>query len=268
MRKYWQIFKLSLQDYFVYRTNFVLWRLRSFIFFLTLIFFWQAVFSGRESLFGYGQNQMIAYVLGIAFLKALVLGSRSFDELPGMIKDGQLTKFMLKPVSISKYLFSRDLLAKLLDVSFSLVEIFLVVRLLNLDFYFPQNVSTYFIFALISVLSVVLYYFIGIFVSSFAFWFEEVWATRWLFGIIFLEFLSGVYFPIDVLPKGLVRIINLTPFPYLVYYPLKVWNETSGILEKSPLQIVLIMTFWVVVIYVFSGIIWKKGLKQYSAYGG
>jgi len=268
MGKYWQVIKLSLQDYFVYRTNFVLWRVRSFIFFLTLIFFWQAVFSGKQSLFGYGQDQMIAYVLGIAFLKALVLGSRSFDELPGMIRDGQLTKFLLKPVSISKYFLSRDLLAKALDVSFSFVEIFLVVKLLNLDFYFPTNTSTYFIFILVSLLSVILYFFIGLVVSAFGFWLEDVWATRWLFGIIFLEFLSGVYFPIDVLPRSLVKAINLTPFPYLVYYPLKVWNEASGVLEKTPLQIVLVMTFWVFVTCFLSGKIWQKGLKQYSAYGG
>lgn len=259
MGKYWQVFKLSLQDYFVHRTNFVLWRVRSFIFFLTLIFFWQAVYSGRNSLFGYQQDQMIAYVLGIAFLKALVLGSRSFDELSGMIKDGQLTKFLLKPVDIFKYFFSRDLLAKLLDVSFSLVEIFLVVKLLNLDFYLPKSASTYLVFILVSSFSVVLYYYIGFIVSSFAFWFEEVWATRWLFGIIFLEFLSGVYFPIDVLPKGLVRAINLTPFPYLVFYPLKIWNEALGALEKTPLQIIFVMLFWIIFLILFPVKFGKKG---------
>ena len=266
MRKYWQVFKLSLEDYFVYRTNFILWRVRSFIFFLTLIFFWQAVFINKEALFGYSRSQMLTYVIGIAFLKSLVLGSRSFDELPGMVKDGQLTKFLLKPVSIYKYFFSRDLLAKLLDVSFSLVEIFLVVKILHLDFYFPQNTETYFLFSLIVCLSIFLYFLIGLIVSSFAFWLEDVWATRWLFGIIFLEFLSGVYFPIDVLPKGLVRIINFTPFPYLVFYPLKIWNESGG--NVLPLRIILIMLFWIVFSFIAVNIFWKKGLKKYSAYGG
>jgi ABC-2 type transport system permease protein len=111
-----------------------------------------------------------------------------------------------------------------------------------------------------------LYFFLSFFLSSVAFWTEEIWATRWLFGIIFLEFLAGAFFPIDVLPLGLQRIIYLTPFPYLVFFPLKVWLEqlSSGLIGQS----LVVCGFWVVVFYWLARWLWQKGAKNYGAYGG
>ena len=79
MRKYFQLAKLTLEEYFAYRFNFVLWRFRSFVFFLTLFFFWLAIYQGRTELLGYQKVQMLTYVVGVAFLRGVVLSSKSAD---------------------------------------------------------------------------------------------------------------------------------------------------------------------------------------------
>lgn len=260
------VFKLTLEDFFVYRLNFLLWRLRSFLFFLTLVFFWQAIYQEKDLLFNYSQEKMLSYVVGIAFLRGIVFGSRSLDEVPGLIKGGGLVSWLIRPVSLFPLFFSRDLAVKFLDLIFIVVEVSLVVKLLDLNFYLPQHLSSLFLFAIALFLSVFLYFSIGVVISAFSFWLENIWAVRWLLGIIFLEFLSGVYFPLDILPDFLQKIINLTPFPYLLYFPLKIWTEQVDFV--SALRIVLILISWLIIFIFLGEKIWRKGLKDYSAYGG
>ncbi|MFC1727035.1 ABC-2 family transporter protein, partial [Patescibacteria group bacterium] len=109
-------------------------------------------------------------------------------------------------------------------------------------------------------------FFLSVFISVTAFWSEEIWATRWLFGIVFLEFLAGAFFPIDVLPSWLSRIIYLTPFPYLVFFPLKVWLEQLSLILIY--KAIIVCSLWLVVFYFLAKWLWQKGVKNYGAYGG
>src|SRR3989338_5306856 len=76
MSKYIQIGKITLLEYLVYRLNYIFWRVRSVIFFLTLFLFWLAIYKNTTSVFGYSQSQMMAYIIGIAFLRSVVFASR------------------------------------------------------------------------------------------------------------------------------------------------------------------------------------------------
>ncbi len=265
MRRYFQVIKITFQAIFVYRLNFILWRFRSFIFFLTLLFFWLAIYGNRTEFLGYQKAQMLAYVIGIAFLRSIVLGSRTAD-LAGQIKSGALTKLVLRPINIFSYSFSIDLTDKLLNIFFTIFEIGLVLTILKIPFYFPKDLTFVFLSFILVVLATFLYFFLSMFLSIIAFWTEEIWAARFLFGLIFLEFLAGAYFPIDVLPEWLQRIVYLTPFPYLVFFPLKIWLE-----QLSPLiamRAIFICSLWLVFFFWVARFLWRKGVKNYGAYGG
>lgn len=265
MKKYLQLAKLTLQEYFVYRLNFYLWRFRSFVFFLTLIFFWLAIFGTRQEFLGYQKSQMLTYVVGIAFLRTIILGSRSADLGP-QIRSGELTKLLLKPIKTIRFWFTRDVVDKLLNFFFVIVEIAVVLSILKFSLIFPQSIITYISFIVLSLLAVFLYFFLSFTLSVVAFWTEEIWATRWLFGIIFLEFLAGAYFPLDVLPSWLTRIIYLTPFPYLVFFPIKIWLEQLDTGEI--VRAIFICLIWLIFFWWLATFLWKKGAKNYGAYGG
>jgi len=266
MKKYWLIFKLTLEEYFVYRLNFFLWRFRNIISFLVLFFFWEAVYQGKGEIFGYQKEQMLTYIVGVSFLKALVLGSGTAD-FAGMIKSGEIVgRFLLKPWRVVVVLFFRDLPAKILDVTFAFLEIFVVARIINLPIFWQKNLSTLFLFILVIATAFLTYFAISFLLSLIAFWVDNVWAPRWLFGVIFLEFFSGAFFPLDVLPKTLVNLINLTPFPYLVYFPIKIYLGKIPIFDI--IRILFLMFFWLLALFYLVSFVWKKGLKVYSGYGG
>lgn len=265
MRKYVQLAKLSLEEHSVYRLNFILWRFRNLILFLSLFFFWLAVYGQRAEFLGYQKAQMLTYVIGIAFLRGIVLSSQT-DDLAGQIKSGELTRVVMWPIKMFSFWFSRDLVNKSLNLFFTVLEIGAVLLIFKFPFYFPLNPLTYLYFLIFVLLAIFLYFFLSLFLSATAFWSDEIWATRWLFGIVFLEFLSGAFFPIDIFPAWIVNLINLTPFPYLVFYPLKIWLEQLSFLLIF--KGFLICLAWIGIFYGLVSIIWRKGIKNYGAYGG
>lgn len=265
LKKYWLISKMTLEEYFIFRLNFILWRFRSLVFFLSLFFFWLAVYGDRMELLGYQKSQMLTYVVGIAFLRGLVLAARSTD-LEADIYSGRLTSFLLRPQSIPKFYFFRDLADKLLNIGFVILEISLILVLFKFPFYIPQDLGTIIWFIGLIVLAGLLFFIINIIAASLAFWTEAMWAPRWLLTIILLEFMSGAFFPLDVLPQWLAKLASFTPFPYLIYYPLKVWLNQTSVMEN--LRILAILVFWIGVCFYFFRKMWHSGLKNYSAFGG
>lgn len=265
MRKYWQIIKATFEEYFEYRLNFLLYRFRSFISFLTLILFWLAFYGKSEMILDYKKSQLLIYVIGVAFLRSIVLATRSYD-LAGQIRNGQLTKLLLQPLDIFNFWFTRDLADKILNILFALVEILIVSKIIGFNLTFPKDPFVFLIFIVLIFLSTLLYFYLSFLLSVSAFWTEDVWATRWLFGVIFLEFFSGAYFPVDILPSWISRIIYLTPFPYLIFYPLKIWLGQVPV--EAGIKIIFISLFWLILIFMVSNLIWKKGVKNYGAYGG
>src|SRR5262245_15639282 len=108
LRKYWQIFRISLTERLVYRADFFLSTVLRFLPMLTTILLWEAVFRGsdRAELGGYNRDEMIAYLL-------LVHISRMFSSMPGLafgiardIREGTLKKYLLQPIHLLPYLFT------------------------------------------------------------------------------------------------------------------------------------------------------------------
>jgi len=265
MKKYLQLLKLSFDLYTTYRFNFVLWRVRQFAFFASLIFFWQAMYSNTTNVLGYNQSQMLTYVVGLAFLRSIILATRTSD-IASEIKEGTLSRFLLKPIGFYQYWASLDTIDKIFNLGFSLIEITVIVALFNFSFYIPHEPMTFLYFGIIVILATVLHFFMSIILSFFAFWTEDIWAARWLFGIIFLEFFSGAFFPIDMLPVTVQNIIYATPFPYLLFFPAKIWLEQLSVTQI--IQSIVICGLWTVAFAYMANYIWAKGSKNYGAYGG
>jgi len=95
-----------------------------------------------------------------------------------------------------------------------------------------------------------------------AFWLEDTWILKVILMVI-SSFLSGAILPLDLFPPALVEILKWTPFPYLSYYPIKIF---MGV-EPNYLFAIGVMTGWMALITYCNHLIWKKGMKLYTAAG-
>ncbi|MCZ0932951.1 MAG: ABC-2 family transporter protein, partial [Oligoflexia bacterium] len=69
--------------------------------------------------------------------------------------------------------------------------------------------------------------------------------------------------PLDLFPKTFVDILLWTPFPYLIYFPVK-------ILMGDPVSSSFcfsVLFVWIVILFFVTKWIWKKGLSLYTGAG-
>jgi ABC-2 type transport system permease protein len=229
--------------------------------------FWWAVTGNRKEVFGWQESQILTYILGVAFLRSLILSSRTID-VGGEINQGNLTNYLLKPLSFIKFWFSKDLADKCLNVFCSVTELAIFLLIIKPHLVFQSNPSLLFLFFVSVIISTVLYFYINFFLGLITFWTPESWSGTWgprfVFTII-LEFLAGTMFPLDILPRQLVAVINFTPFPYLIYFPLNIY---LGKIAGYQIIVGLVFSlFWLGIWYLIVDKVWRAGLKVYAAEG-
>jgi len=230
---------------------------------LISFFLWQTIFKTKTSVFGYEQAHMLTYILLITFLNGVVLSSQTF-KVAEEINTGTLSNFLIRPVSYFGYILFRDLSDKIINTFFSIFEIILLYLLLRPPIFLQTSLFWLGLFAISCLLAAFLFFEIGMTLSIIGFWSRETWAPRFIFFIL-VTFLAGTYFPLDIMPKPIFDFLELLPFTYLVFFPLKIY---LGHIEMVfLLKGFLIMFFWIVAFTAIAGYFWRKGLKIYTAEG-
>lgn len=263
--KYLQVFRATLESIFVYRLNFVMWRVRSIMKILTIYFFWLAIFLNTDEILGYNKQLMLTYVLGVSILAGLVLSSRSID-VGGQISTGELSNLLLKPLNYFRYWFFRDLADKLVNISCASVELFLIYIILKPVIFLPSNFNQILIFLIAAILGMLIYFYLSFLISLTTFWYVEHngWPARFLFTVL-VVFVAGVLFPLDIFPEKIFSFIKLLPTTYLLFFPLQLWlGRLSSLLVA---QGIILSLFWIIVLKLLTKLLWDKGLKVYEAHG-
>ncbi|MFM2096644.1 MAG: hypothetical protein RIS70_3768 [Planctomycetota bacterium] len=270
---WWTILRICLEERLVYRADFALGTLMRFLPIVTQIFLWFAVFQsvGDRPIASYDYRQFVAYYL-------LTMVSRAFSSMPGLasgiarqIRDGEIKKFLIQPVDLIGFLLLSRVAHKLAYYSVSIGPFALVFALCHSYFAeLPEGAATMSwetagAFGLSLVLSFLLGFFLEASLGLVGFWFLEV--SSLLFVYMLLNFfLSGHMFPLDMLPYPWRSLVSMSPLQYLAYFPAAVF---LGKIPPSELpQALAVQAGWVLFFVALTRVLWQRGLKRYSAYGG
>ena len=261
MKKYFSIFTITLQEIFAYRLNMIMWRIRQIFVFLIPFFIWKAVIGQGGDIYGYTFAGIMTYLFGTTVLRSLVMGSRTID-LGWMINSGYLTIPLMRPINIFNFFFVRDLADKLFNLSFIVFEIPLILIIFHPPVFLQGNILALGATLLSIIFAILIYFFINVLFGSIAFWSRDIWAPRFLLMVI-MEFATGAMFPLDMLPQIWQKAIYFTPFPYLLFVPLKIYLGT----DLSSLLHLFVGLVWALILGCLCKIFWKKGIKSYEAEG-
>jgi ABC-2 type transport system permease protein len=198
--------------------------------------------------------------------------SRMFSSMPGLaggiardIRDGNLKKYLLQPIDMIAYLLSYRGAHKMAYIVTSSIPYGLLFFLCRDVFDGWPDALT----LLAYIVSLALAFLIGFFfeatIGMIGFWFLEV--TSFLYIINTLNFfVSGHMFPLDLLPPFWSSLLQMLPFQYLAYFPAMVFLEMK---TGRELVIGLVMELvWAVLFIVLARVLFRFGLRRYSAYGG
>jgi ABC-2 type transport system permease protein len=180
---------------------------------------WRAIYLGQNSLAGYGQEEILFYVVIAATMSAG--GLLSVGPLLGQKNDtGDIVVDLIRPVSLPWRYFFACL------GEFSLRFWIKVVPTLLIGFIVIQHIPhiswprlAYSIFLFMG--GSFLHYWLNLGLASFAFRTKSSYGLNVLWAAL-TSFLSGLIVPIAFYPELLQRLIFWTPFPSVFYTPIRV----------------------------------------------
>lgn len=264
MKKYFVAYSISLQETLQRRSTLIMDRIGGFAVVLSLYSFWNALLGAKQSFMGYSRPEMLTYVLIMNVLRSFVFTGRGW-QLVGEISNGKIASYLVRPLSYHGYALSLDLAQKTVHVLSAVFEISLLAFLVRGELYIPQSSMAWMLFVVAAVISSLLFFFMEFLISTLAFWTSESGGPLFCFEL-FLQFAAGAFFPLDVLPPALRTALSATPFPYMVFFPIRILLGKVG--PSQACRLIAFESLWLAAFAAASVALWRRGLNSYSAEGG
>lgn len=264
MSPYWVAYKIALQETLQRRSTLIMDRLGGFAVVVSLYSFWTALIGDKATFLGYTRAEMLTYVLALNVLRSFVFTGRGW-KLVGEISTGKISSYLIRPMSYHGYALALDLAQKTVHVAAAVFEVALLAALAGGEIFLPRDPAVWLLFGVAVMLSSLLFFFLEFMVSCLAFWTSESGGPLFCFEL-FLQFAAGAFFPLDVLPLALRQALEMTPFPYMVYFPVRIF------LEKVPpaeaMRLIGLESVWLGAVFTAAMMVWKSGVRSYAAEGG
>jgi len=174
---------------------------------------------------------------------------------------GRLSPYLLQPLHpLFRYLASH-LAEQATRLPFALA-IAITFFILNPSSFWLPSLPQFFLAYLSTHLAFSIAFLLQSLVAALCFWTERSSALERLIFVPYL-FLSGLLVPLTAFPSNVLKVAMLTPFPYLINFPAK-------ILSGMPVDIFngfFTQILWISILIPAVNILWKLGVKRYTAMG-
>jgi ABC-2 type transport system permease protein len=268
MKKYLHVIGIGVQSNLQYRANYLSRTLFSFIPLFAMVSLWRTVYhsnsrAGEHN--GFTEAQIVFYYMLVAVVDIFTAVNEDDWQIAADIREGNISQFLLKPVDYLTYRLCLFFSGRLAFVSMACIPLGIFIYCFRGYCVGPVDSTAAMLFPISLVLTALLQFFISYSMAMLAFWFLEI--TTFIFIVFAFEYIaSGHLFPLDLLPPVLKQIIFLTPFPYQMYFPIGIY---MGKVAGAELWRGLLMQgLWVLAAYGLARLMWARGVKKYSAFGG
>ena len=268
IEKYRHVVLIGIQNTLAYRVNSLARACFGLIPLAATIQLWRAVYEGRTSgtsVAHYTLAQMISYYLCVTLVDSLSAVNEDDWQIAADIKDGRISQFLIKPMDYLGYRVSLFFAGRLVYASVSILPV------LCFGFYFreylvlPSDPLRWALFGLSVLMAALIQFLFSYTVALLAFWVSEV--STFIFILFAFEYIaSGHLFPLDLLPPVAAAISYWAPFTYQLFFPISVLTgkvNGPGLSGGLSLQLAWVLTAWLL-----ARLVWRRGIRSYTAVGG
>jgi ABC-2 type transport system permease protein len=266
LKSYWHIFSIGIQNTLVYRVNFFFRALFNLVPLLATISLWRAIYTDPDHIVaGYTLAQMLSYYVIVTVVDALTAVTEDEWQIASDIKDGHISQFLVKPVNYLHYRLCLFFSGRCVYTLAAIGPVAIFIAMMGVWPLPPADGLTVVCFLVSMMMTALLQFLLSYITAMLAFWVVEI-STFVFILLAFERVASGQMFPLDVLPSWLAQTLLYTPFPYQMYFPVSIYmGKTTGLALVNGL---IIQACWVMAGYALARLIWKRGLKTYTAVGG
>lgn len=262
VQKWLQTIRIGWSNYLAYKLNFILLIIGpTLVFFFIKYNLWTAIYSmeGVDNIQGYDLQSMLKYQVWVMIVGFLGQSYHSMN-LAEDIRLGRISSYLVYPFGF--WSFHAANFIAIQGVQFIVATItFLAVWLAGIVE--PESLTILIQGLCLSWVVGLLWFQISFIIGLAAFWLEETWVLRVMFTTV-AQFFSGAIIPLELYPDWLRQLLNWTPFPYLTYAPVRLFmGEADGNFAIS----ILILSAWLVFFSLLVRLVWRQGLRLYTAAG-
>lgn len=260
---YYKIFKTGLASQLEYRINFITSFLFSLIPFAANALLWIAA-AHQNKRMTVNINGIISYYF-VILIVSNITSTSSVAEISEDIRLGGLNKHLLKPYNYASYKLVLELPKRFIFIVMNFIPLMLIYIFLNKYIELKLSAVKILCFILLSISGYLINFLFDFFISLCGFYFSKV-ASLYNSIRVIKNIFSGAVFPLMLLPDSVFKFLTILPFAYINYFPADVLlnevflNVITGRAIKS--------FVWILVLTLICMLLWKKGLRKYSAYGG
>jgi len=265
LNKYGHAFLLGLQSNLIYRWTFGVRSAFSLCNLAVVFILWGAAFAGSPTINGFTFHETLTYFVVLFALQFLVGAFNEDYQVSEEIRNGLINQFLLKPINYYAYRLSIFASARVVSGAIVLIPLAIAIPVLR------HSLTLHFVpwrwllaipaTAMAGAIQFTLAYCFGLL----TFWFLEIQGFV-ILSMAVETILGGQMFPLDLLPHRLYQVAEVLPFYYQMYFPAAIL--TGRIDHLGALRGLLIQAVWVGLLLSLGYLLWRRGLRRYTAVGG
>ncbi len=261
-RLYSQQFKTTFASMLQYRASLFIWMISSVLEPLIYLIVWSTVSNGSGgSVGGYTAGGFAAYYIAFMLVNQVTY-TWIMWEYEYRIRQGSLSFALLKPVHPIHSDISDNLSSKLITL-----PILLVIGVLLALIFKPVASITW--WAVLAFIPALLLAFLVRFLLEWtlalaAFWTTRVSAINQVYFVLML-FLAGQIAPLTLFPHWIQIVADILPFRWMLGFPVEL--VLGRLTPAQALQGLAAQAVWVVLSLIAIRVVWRAGVRVYSAVG-
>jgi ABC-2 type transport system permease protein len=263
LRIYQRLWQVNWAEQWQYRANLLMYLLYWLVSPVVYLSVWITVANNQGSVKGFTANDFVTYYLTLLIVDQFT-SDITVHILAYKIQDGTLSGDLLKPIHpILTNTLVNNLAFKMLTM-IALVPVWLVLCLLFRPDFGSVTLQSLLLSVPALALGFGINFLFGAAITSLAFWTTRVYSLSEFYYALVILF-AGQFVPLDLMPPLVQRIAEYLPFQLMRYFPIQL------ILNKVPPETILrnftLGVFWLIVAFAVFQLIWRKGVRRFSAVG-
>jgi ABC-2 type transport system permease protein len=255
----WALIKSTWFSWMQYRSFFFVLAFGWMVPPLVAMLVWLAA-AGDGSLGGMNRAEFVAYYLILMLVNQFTYAQTNWT-VGDVIRGGGLSHWLIRPISPLYQILSSEIAGKIVYLVFTIPVAFLLALLLRPQMQTSPSGGIFFVVALIFAWA--LRFLWGLWLALLAFWITRADSLLALQdSLVFI--LSGMIAPVALLPDFLQTAAKILPFYYMVGFPVEILTLS---VREAALGL-LVQGAWLLAAAVLTVVMWRTGLRRYSAIGG
>ena len=259
-KRLWQV---NWAEQWQYRANLIMYIFYWLVSPIIYLAVWTSIANANGNVNGLTANDFITYYMILLIVDQLT-SNIIIHIFAYKVQDGTLSAELIKPIHpMLTATLVNDIAFKTLNM-FVLTPIWIVLALL----FKPDFASVSINGILLSVPAILLGYMVNYLLSgiitALAFWTTRVYSIHEFYYAMALLF-SGQFVPLQLMPEVIQNIARFLPFQLLIYVPVQIIQ--GNLTTDEIIQGYIAGVIWLVIALTFFRLVWREGVKRYSAVG-